>query len=146
MDDIETDNGERSPLLDTHDNDGAVHEEVHPHATATEPSRSPSTPTETSSRPYAMAACLPVLCIPTLLLWQFRGSTDAATMVWVYILTGTLGMAIFMVIQSVLAYLAFLLLFGSDTNWGQPTSTRLQTRANDHVAGITRGGAVPWPL
>lgn len=80
----------------------------------------PLTVAAISTRSYITTALLPVLALPTVWLWSreragdCRRRTDADTVIWAYVLSGTVGMAFVIMLQSILAYVITLLLFGSD--------------------------------
>lgn len=65
------------------------------------------------TKSYYWWAVLPVLS-PTIWLFSYHLHMDLHKIIWVFALTSTLGIAIVITIQSILAYLIAFLLFGSD--------------------------------
>ncbi|KAI1499279.1 hypothetical protein F5X99DRAFT_390369 [Biscogniauxia marginata] len=67
------------------------------------------------------ASLIPFLLLPTLcLVWWDRAQpssqrTDVETFIWTYVLTGTLGTIVVVIIESILSYTFALALFRSDT-------------------------------
>ncbi|KAI1075846.1 hypothetical protein F5B20DRAFT_558144 [Whalleya microplaca] len=68
-----------------------------------------------------MIILLPFILLPTLgLVWHnnaqpSNGRTDVETLVWTYVLTGTVGTTLAIIAQSIVSYVAALVLFQSDT-------------------------------
>jgi len=82
------------------------------------------------------AALLPILALPTVwLMWQWHASDrdkagDLETMIWIYVISGTAGTLVVLLMQAIFSYLFAILLFQSQLpmylkEWEEQQNTHL---------------------
>jgi len=77
------------------------------------------------------------MTMPSILMWAWEGRrqlgqrADSTTLAWTYIGVGTLGMALVIVLQGILAYQVALLLFGADAKEYIKESTTSEDKIKD---------------